>query len=339
MTSEYETRSDTQGTEAGIFRRLRNNEYVKLIANITPSAVWLTVFFLVPLAVMFYYSFGQRGVFGTVLLAPKYLGLQQYAQFFIPDGMGVLDALWVTVAWILERIIPFIGEIAVRDPTPYVELTIRSIWFGLVTTVVALLIGYPTAYFIARGVSEQYRNWLLFLVVLPYWASFLVRIYAIKLLLAKNGILANLIGAIPFVAEPTGLLFSSFAVKYGLLYVWVPFMILPVYANIENIDFTLHEAVMDLGGDRLDAFFRVTFPLSMPGITAGSVLVFIPSVGAYVIPALLGGPNSMTIGLFIALQFGAAGNWSLGAAAAFVLMAIMLLIIGAYQRRAGGELL
>jgi spermidine/putrescine transport system permease protein len=116
-------------------------------------------------------------------------------------------------------------------------------------------------------------------------------------------------------------------------------MILPIYASIENLDFTLHEAAMDLGADRLDAFFKVTLPLSMPGVTAGSVLVFIPSVGAYVIPNLLGGPNTATIGNFIAGQFGAAGNWPLGAAASFVLMVIMLGVIAIYMRRAGGDLL
>jgi spermidine/putrescine transport system permease protein len=158
-------------------------------------------------------------------------------------------------------------------------------------------------------------------------------------LLAENGLMATLIEALPFVASAPSMLNNNFAVEFGLVYIWIPFMILPVYASVEQIDFTLHEAAMDLGADRLDAFLRVTFPLSMPGIVAGSLLVFIPAVGAFVIPELLGGPSTATIGRFIASQFGAAGNWPLGAAASFVLMAIMLGSIIVYLRRVGGDFL
>jgi spermidine/putrescine transport system permease protein len=179
---------------------------------------------------------------------------------------------------------------------------------------------------------------LLALVVLPYWASYLVRIYAVKLLLSRNGIVPSVLEALPFVEQAPSLLYNNFAVEFGLIYIWLPFMVLPAYASIEQIDFTMQEAAMDLGADRLDAFLRVTFPLSLPGVVAGSILVFIPSVGAYVIPELLGGPSNATIGRFIASQFGAAGNWPLGAAASFVLMAIMMGSIWIYLKRAGGGL-
>lgn len=338
MAGDTEHRAGPARPAGSLWRRVRHHRYAGLVVNLAPAGFWLAVFFVVPLAVMFYFSFGERGAFGQVLIGIEHLGLQQYATFFLPEDAGVLEAAWVTVAWLVEWITPFDLQLTARRPTPYVQLTIRSIWFGLATTGIAFLMGYPMAYFIARAAPERYRNLLIVLIVLPYWASYLVRVYAIKLLLARNGILPTLLEALPFVDGQPKLLFTAFSIHFGLVYVWVPFMILPVYASIDQIDFTLHEAAMDLGADRLDAFLRVTLPLSMPGVFAGSVLVFIPSVGAFVIPELLGSPNAATIGEFIAEQFGAAGNWPLGAAAAFVLTGIMLVAIWFYQRYAGSDL-
>jgi spermidine/putrescine transport system permease protein len=320
-------------------RAVRRHRLVGLIFNIAPSAFWLGVFFLVPLAFMLVYSFGTRGAFGEVLLAPEYLGLQQYRMFFVPEGATALQAVWYTLAWMLEWIIPGDAQLAPVDPTPYVQLTIRSINYGIVTTVVSFLMGYPIAYYLVRYIPDQRRNLLIALIVLPYWASYLVRVYAIKLLLSENGLIPSLLVSVGLTETAPQLMFRDFSVIVGLVYIWLPFMVLPIYSSIENLDFTLHEAAMDLGGDRVDAFLRVTLPLSMPGIIAGSVLVFIPSVGAYVIPELLGGPSTVTIGKFIASQFGAAGNWPLGAAASFILMVIMLVSIGLYQRYAGGDML
>lgn len=338
MESQYETPDGAAG-EASLLERIRSHPYAGLAFNISPAALWLTVFFLVPLVVMFVYSFGARGAFGEVLLGLDQLGLQNYRTFFVPDGFGLLETIWVSIAWFVGWVTPTGLQLTEATPTPYVQLTIRSIWYGIVATLVCLVIGYPTAYYIAKLAPEQHRNMLLALVVLPYWASYLVRIYAVKLLLAKNGIIPSALAALPFVSGQPKLLYNNFSVEFGLVYIWLPFMILPAYASIEQIDFTMQEAAMDLGADRLDAFLRVTFPLSLPGVVAGSILVFIPSVGAYVIPELLGGPSNSTIGRFIASQFGAAGNWPLGAAASFVLMAIMMGSIWIYLKRAGGGLL
>ena len=320
-------------------QRIRRHRYTGLLVNLAPSAFWLTVFFLIPLGVMFYYSFGQRGAFGTVLIATEYLGFQQYAQFFVPDGASLPEAIWYTVAYVIEGFIPFGVQLATTDPTVYVQLTIKSIWLGAIATFVSFVIGYPMAYYIARNAPERYQNLLLVLIILPFWASFLVRIYAIQILLQSNSMLTNVLELLPFYAPNTGLMNSRFAVMTGLVYIWVPFMILPVYASLEEIDFTLQEAAMDLGADRFDAFRRVIFPLSKPGVVAGSLLVFIPCTGAYVIPELLGGTDSQMIGNFIASQFGAAGNWPLGAAGSFVLMAVMLLAIAVYQRYGEGEMI
>lgn len=331
--------TNTRGTglDAQLVRRVRRNKWTGAIVNLAPSVFWLGVFFLAPLAVMFFFSFGQRGAFGEVLLAPEQLGLHQYRRFFVPDDASAFAAIWFTVAWVIESIVPWEVNIASQQPTPYVRLLFRSIGYGVVATVVSFVIGYPMAYYIGRIAPPKYQNLLVVLVILPFWASFLVRIYAIQLLLSANSVLMSAMELLPFVESGITLMNSRFAVLLGLVYIWVPFMILPVYSSIEEIDFTLQEAAMDLGADRISAFYHVIFPLSKPGVMAGSVLVFIPSAGAYVIPELLGGTDSRMIGNFIADQFGAAGNWPLGAAAAFILMGVMLLTIAAYQR-GGGEL-
>ncbi len=319
-------------------RTVRRNRWTGLVVNITPSTFWLTVFFLIPLGVMFYYSFGQRGAFGEVLLGAEHVGLQQYKLFFVPQDASILQAIWWTVAWIADGVVPFELGLAAGEPTPYVQLTIKSIAYGLLTTVVALAIGYPTAYYIAHVAPARYQSLLLVLVILPFWASYLVRVYAIQLLLSRNSILMHALGVLPFFEAGQSLMNTRFAVLLGLTYIWIPFMILPVYASIEQIDFTLKEAAMDLGADRFEAFRRVIFPLSMPGVVAGSILVFIPTTGAYVIPELLGGTQSQMIGNFIANQFGSAGNWPLGSAASFILMGIMLAAIAIYQRYGEGDL-
>ncbi|WP_265108358.1 ABC transporter permease [Halosolutus halophilus] len=306
--------------------------------NVTPSLFWLTVFFLIPLGVMFYYSFGERGAFGEVLLGAEHLGLQQYRLFVVPSDASVLQAIWWTIAWIVDGLVPIELGLAAGEPTPYVQLTIKSIAYGLLSTAVSLAIGYPTAYYIGHVAPSRYQSVLLVLVILPFWASYLVRVYAIQILLARNSILTNALGILPFYETGQSLMNTQFAVIVGLTYIWIPFMILPVYASIEQIDFTLQEAAMDLGADRFEAFRRVIFPLSMPGVIAGSILVFIPTTGAYVIPELLGGTRSQMIGNFIANQFGSAGNWPLGAAASFVLMGVMLAAIGIYQRYGDGDL-
>lgn len=319
-------------------RTIRRNEWTGLVVNIAPSAFWLTVFFLVPLAVMFYYSFGTRGAFGEVLLGPEHLGLHQYRTFFVPENATALQAIWWTVAWLVESLLPLDVPLAADEPTPYVQLTFKSVGYGVIATLVSLLVGYPAAYYIAHVAPVRYQNLLLMLIILPFWASYLVRVYAIQILLSGNSVLTNALGVLPFYETGQSLMNTRFAVLVGLTYIWIPFMILPVYASLEQVDFTLHEAAMDLGADRFEAFRRVILPLSMPGVVAGSILVFIPTTGAFVIPELLGGPRSQMIGNFIANQFGAAGNWPMGAAASFVLMAIMLGAIAVYQRYGEGDL-
>ncbi|MFW6003849.1 MAG: ABC transporter permease [Halanaeroarchaeum sp.] len=332
-TTSHTGQAETGG--ATLRQRIQRSAWLGPVVNLLPSVLWLLLFFLVPLAVMLYYSFGETGPFGQVLVGTEYLGLQQYVQFFVPGEESAIAAIWYTVTWILEGLIPVELQLATTDPTPYVQLTIKSIGYGIVATVVSFVIGYPAAYYIGRVAPEEYRDLLLVLVILPFWASFLVRIYAIQLLLSRGSFLMEGLSLLPFVEPGLRLMNTQFAVMLGLVYIWIPFMILPVYTSIEEIDFTLQEAAMDLGADRASAFRRVIFPLSMPGVVAGSILVFIPSAGSYVIPELLGGTDSQMIGNFIANQFGSAMNWPLGAAGSFILMAVMLAAIGFYMKFGG----
>lgn len=332
-----DSNDQASGIDAQLVQRVRRNQYTGVVVNLAPSAFWLGVFFLAPLAVMFFFSFGERGAFGEVLLGAENLGLQQYRGFFIPENTSIFGALWATLAWIIEAAIPGTQTLSSTQPTPYVRLLFKSIGYGILATAVSFVVGYPIAYYIGRVAPEEYQNLLVVLIILPFWASFLVRIYAIQLLLASDSVLMSAVGLLPFVDQGISLMNSQFAVLLGLVYIWIPFMILPVYSSIEEIDFTLQEAAMDLGADRFEAFYHVIFPQSKPGVMAGSILVFIPSAGAYVIPELLGGTDSQMIGNFIAAQFGSAGHWPLGAAGAFVLMGVMLLSIAAYQH-GGGEL-
>ena len=332
-----DSNNQASGIDAQLVQRIRRNQWTGAVVNLAPSAFWLGVFFIAPLAVMFFFSFGERGAFGEVLLAAENLGLQQYRRFFVPENASMLGALWATTAWMIETVTPGIETLSATRPTPYVRLLLKSIGYGILATIVSFVVGYPIAYYIGHIAPKKYQNLLVVLVILPFWASFLVRIYAIQLLLSANSVLMGALAVLPFVEQGVSLMYSQFAVLLGLVYIWIPFMILPVYSSIEEIDFTLQEAAMDLGADRFEAFYHVIFPQSKPGVMAGSVLVFIPSAGAYVIPELLGGTDSQMIGNFIASQFGSAGNWPLGAAGAFVLMGVMLLSIAAYQR-GGGEL-
>jgi spermidine/putrescine transport system permease protein len=281
----------------------------RLLFLISPSLFWLIVFFLVPLLLVLAISFGQRGTYGGVRW---YLTLENYARFF--------------------------------DPL-YLRIFGRTVVVALATTVICLLAGYPLAYFIATRPPSQ-RNALLLLLMIPFWTNFLIRTYAWLLILrdqgvintiwttALHGFLAQAALAVPLpiwgplleaTAAPLHLFGTDGAIIVGLVYGWLPDMVLPCYASIEQFDFSLVEAAQDLYANRFKSFMRVILPLTMPGIVAGSILVFIPSLGAYVTPDLLGGAKSVMIGNVIYSQFMSARDYPFGSAISFVLMAVMLI--------------
>jgi len=216
------------------------------------------------------------------------------------------------------------------DPL-YIRSYLYSLKVAAVSTFLCLLIGYPMAYAIARA-SSTVRSVLLMLIVLPFWTSFLLRVYAWIGLLKNNGVINNVLMYLGVIHEPLTLLQTDFAVYIGIVYSYLPFMILPLYANLEKQDTTLLEAAIDLGCKPWQAFLRVTWPLSMPGVVAGSMLVFIPAVGEFVIPRMLGGTNSLMIGRVLWDEFFLNRNWPLASAVAVTLLLLLVAPIVIFQR-------
>jgi spermidine/putrescine transport system permease protein len=210
--------------------------------------------------------------------------------------------------------------------TDYLGIFQRSFWLAVATTAGCLLIGFPTALYLALQ-SEKKRNLLLFLVTVPFWTNLLVRVYAWMLLLRNGGLVDGVLGVFGVPEGSVGLLYSNGAVMIGLLYSFLPFMVLPIYTSLEKLDWRLVEAAFDLGANRWQALKRVILPLALPGMLAGATLVFIPALGNYIIPELLGGGKALMIGNLVQLQFGSGHNWPLGSALAFSLFSLVLLAL------------
>lgn len=265
-----------------------------------PALVYLLVFFVVPLGIVVAYSFATRGRTGSTELRD-----------------------WNTRAY--ERL----GDDIVRT------VAIRSLWIALLTTVLCLLLAYPLAYFISTR-SPALRNALLVAVMIPFWSNFLVRTYAWRVLLDSDGLVSQATQAVGL--GETRILFTQSAVLIGLVYGYLPFMVLPVYASIERIDWSLVEAGRDLYATAWSAFRRVVWPLSRPGVVAGSILVFVPSFGAYVTPAILGGNKDGLLGSYIVSQFLSARNGPVGASLSVVVLSVMLMATLVYFRSGGRNL-
>jgi putrescine transport system permease protein len=219
----------------------------------------------------------------------------------------------------------------------YVSALLYSLKVASVSTLLCLLIGYPMAYAIARS-TTAWKNLLLMLIVLPFWTSFLLRVYAWIGLLKSNGVINNVLLALGLIHTPLTLMQTDFAVFVGIVYSYLPFMILPLYANLEKHDPTLLEAASDLGARPWRAFLRVTLPLSVPGMMAGSLLVFIPAVGEYVIPSLLGRTDQLMIGRVLSDEFFANRDWPVASAVAVLMLVLLVVPIVLFQRVQGREL-
>lgn len=275
---------------------------------IGPALIIIGVFMLVPLGLMAYVSVLERGEYGGVMWHTH--TPEAYLNFFLERNLD--------------------GTLEVN--TDYLSIYARSFGLSITTTILALIVGFPTALYMALQ-TPRVRGILVFLVTVPFWTNLLVRNYAWILLLRNNGLVETLLRWLGLADGPIDVLYTPFAVGVGLTYSFLPFMILPIYASLEKLDLRLVEAAYDLGANRLQALKRVVIPLSFPGIVAGSVLVFVPCLGAYVTPELLGGSKSMMIGNLIEDQFGAARNWPFGAALAFVLLALVLIAMMVYALR------
>src|SRR5262245_30457935 len=273
--------------------------------------IWLALFFLIPFIIVV-----------KISLAPSvFVGQPPYGPL-----MEWTSDHYLTLKLNIQNYLDLGGKDAL-----YLDAFLYSLKVAAVSTLFCLLLAYPMAYGIARA-NATWRNTLLLLVVLPFWTSFLVRVYAWIGLLRNNGLINNVLMGLGIINEPIVMMQTDFAMYVGIVYSYLPFMILPLYSNLEKHDLTLLEAATDLGATPLRAFLRITLPLSMPGIIAGSMLVFIPAVGEFVIPRLLGGTDSLMIGRVLWDEFFTARSWPRASAVAVLLLLVLVLPIMIFQR-------
>jgi putrescine transport system permease protein len=274
--------------------------------------LWLVIFFLAPVLIVFKISLSQ-----TVIAQPPY------------------DPVW---EWSIEGIKTFFAGLsfssyaALASDNLYVASYLKSLQVAAVSTLILLLIGYPLAYGIARA-PRRWRPALVMLIVLPFLTAFLIRIYAWVNILQRDGLLNDALSMLGVISNPVTWLASDTAIYIGIVYSYLPFMVLPLYATLEKLDDTLLEAAADLGATRLKAFWLITMPLSTPGIVAGALLCFIPIVGEFVIPDLLGGSDTLMIGQTLWTEFFSNRDWPVASATAIVLLILLVMPIVIYQQQ------
>jgi len=273
---------------------------------------WLILFFFLPFLILMYISFVDMA-----------------------GDISPFKPIWDPVSGILSlKYENYLAIFRTEEGAPlfrtlYIDAYLRSIWYALCTAVLCLAIGYPFAYFIARS-PASIRPALLLMVMLPFWTSFLLRVYAWKGILADQGVLNRLLMSIGLTSEPIPMLYTNVSMLIGMTYVYLPFMILPLYANLVKMDFRLLEAAYDLGTSPFKAFWLITVPLSKAGIIAGFMLVFIPCVGEFVIPSLLGGPENLMIGRVVWDEMFTANDWPRATALAVVMIALIVIPLALY---------
>lgn len=266
---------------------------------LAPLVAWLLLFVVAPTILLIVVSFAERDSLGRIVY-----------DFHFGNYIRAFDRVWLKVL-------------------------LDSIWYAFITTVICMALGFPVAYFIGRA-PERWRSLLLLLVMVPFWTSFLIRTYAWITILAKDGLLNAILVGSGLVAQPLPLLYTPFAIVLGLVYNFLPFMILPIYTSVEKLDNALIEAAYDLGAGPLRAFSQVIIPLTRPGIAAGAMLVFVPSIAMFAITTLMGGGTNPTIGEVIFKQFTSGRNQPFGAALGTILLGIFLLALW-FSRRQGTD--
>jgi spermidine/putrescine transport system permease protein len=282
-----------------VFERLSNKPVFLLSIQIGPILFWIALFLLIPILIILYYSFCQRGFGGTIEYT---FSLKNYIHF-------------LTTAI-------------------YRKVLIKSVVIALEVTIGALVVAYVPAYYIAT-VKMKNRLLLLILLIVPFWTSLLIRNYSWILILGREGIINVYLMKWGVIQQPLQLLYTEFAVVLGLVHWVLPFMVFPIFSTVDNIDFNLVDAAKNLGANSLQAFWRVTLPLSMPGISAGCLLTFILTVGSFVTPALLGGPEDLMITMVITQRFMTLFDWPFGSAASIIYLLIMIAFVLLYDRFIG----
>ncbi len=285
-------------------RELRNRWLLS-----APALVIILLAAVGPMLIVLVYSFLKPGSFGDVTWQPSLEGW--FSVFFERD----------------------IFDDTVSVATAHLSIFLRSIRLSLITTVLTLLVGFPTAYFIATR-SEKTRELWLFLITIPFWTNLLIRTFAMLEIIRNEGLINSVLMKTGLISSPIQILFTDWAILAGMIYVYLPLMVLPLYASMEKLDFRLVEAGYDLYATPSKVLRKIIIPMVKPGMIAGSILVFIPSLGAYVTPSILGGGKNMMLGNLIDLQFGQGRNWPLGAALSIALMLIVMVALLAYVRNA-----
>ncbi len=281
---------------------------------LSPAVILVSVFLILPLSLIVIFSFLEPGTYGGVEWV---FTTKAYIQFLFEED--------------------FLTEKLVFN-TDYLSIFGNSLLLAVTSTVLCLLIGFPTAYFIATR-PERTRTIWLFAVTIPYWVNLLIRTVAMLFLLRDQGPINALLMKLGIISEPLHIAYSNFAIGLGLFYSYLPFMVLPIYASIERMDFSQVEAAHDLYASRWTTLRDIIIPAVKPGIIAGCLLVFIPSLGAFIAPDILGGGKSLMIGNLIALQFQGSRNWPFGAALAVILLTIILIVLMVFARRSAKEAL
>ncbi|MBD9526029.1 ABC transporter permease [Paracoccus sp. PAR01] len=281
-------------------RKLMTRQNLVLTTLLAPVTLFLGVFFLLPLVIIGLFSILSPGLYGGVE--------------------------WSFYHWNYGRIFGWADGIDEIFEPIYLQILLRSLGFAAMTVVLSLLLCYPVAFWVSR-LSPRTRLFFLFLVTLPFFSSLVVRLYAWLLILKPSGLLNSALMGIGVISQPLEILYTPAAVVLGMVYIMVPFMFLPLYSAVDNLDRALIEASMDLGANRIQTFFKVILPQTLPGIMGGAVIVFIPSVGNFIVPDLLGGARGLMIGNLVEQQFLSARNWPFGAALSMIIMSVVLLVL------------
>ena len=263
---------------------------LEILAYLSPVIIIVVVFVFAPLTIILFYSFLKSGMYGEIIYA---FSLENF-KAVLGGGYGIVF--------------------------------LQSIYLAFQTNLLCILIGYPIAYYVAMF-GGRWKTILLFLVIVPSWASYLIRLYSLKTIIGNKGLVNSLLLKLDIISSPVEILYTPFAVMLGLVYAWLPYMILPIYAAIEGLDRSVLEAAVDLGATPVRRFFRLTLPMTKGGLLAGSILVFIPTVGEWLVPHIFGGSKVMMAGSLVALKFTSVGNIPAGASLAIMLAATLILIL------------
>jgi len=275
-----------------ILSRIRHRDSLKALLLIFPSLFFLALFFAFPFLINAQYSIGEVDQFNRLIVGV----------FTAENYVSAFEGLYLTIFF-------------------------RSLWIAFATTVLCIVLGYPISYWIGVKAGKM-KNLAMVLVIIPFWSSFLIRTYAMMSLLYRGGVINQILLQLNIIHEPLDLLYTPFSVMLGMVYNYLPYMILPLYASTEKLDISLLEAGQSLGANHAKVFLKITLPLTRPGILAGSILVFVPAVGEFVVPQLLGGTSSFMVGQLIWNQFQAyTGSWTFGSAVSIVVVSLVLALV------------